>query len=245
MLFRSRLEGRRLEPWNLRELFSALSYAPSAEAENVLSELAKRDKRFLNEYDWLVALSKRNTLTAARILLDLICSASFPGKRGSHDKMDFGKKLSAFMTSHEQFRKEVYERFPNVADGSAKSVLEYAIAEAADAEGVLLLVRNGAAQDKRFRTTALYTALLHVLVEQTPIESSGMQQLYSLPAPELRKGLFTMVVKGDAAESRLATECLAAIDEIRDDYGHVDAEPRHPDVATGVPWPQIGLTEPI
>ncbi|MCU7869633.1 MAG: hypothetical protein KZQ98_14045 [Candidatus Thiodiazotropha sp. (ex Lucinoma borealis)] len=236
-----RLEGHQLEPWNLRELLSALSYAPSAEAENVLSELTKRDERFLNEYDWLAALTKRNTLTAARILLDLVCSASFPGKQ---DKMDFSKKLSAFMTSHEQFRKEVYERFLSVADGPAKSVLEYAIVDAADAEGVLLLVRNGAAQDKQFQTTALYTALRHVLVGQTPIESSGMQQLYSLPAPELRKGLFAMVVNGNAAEFRLATECLTAIDEIRDDYGHVDSEPRHPDIATGVPWPQIDPSEP-
>jgi hypothetical protein len=239
-----RLGDRHLEPWNLRELLSALSYAPSDEAENVLSELAKRDERFLNEYDWLAALTKRNTLTAARILLDLVCSALFPGKRGSHDRMDFGKKLSGFMASHEQFRKEVYERFPSVADGPAKSVLEYAIADAADADGVLLLVRVGAAQDKRFRGTALYTALRHVLVGQTPIESSGMQQLYSLPAPELRKCLFDMVVNGNAAESRLAIECLIAIDEIRDDYGHVDAEPRHPNIAMGVPWPQIDLAEP-
>lgn len=240
----TRLEDRYLEPWKLRGLLSALSYAPSVEAENVLSELAKRDERFLNEYDWLAAFTKRNTLTAARILLDLVCNASFSGKRGSHDRLNFGNKLSAFMNSHEQFRQEVYERFPKVADSPAKSILEYAIANAADADGVLLLVRVGAAQDKRFRGTALYTALRNVLVGQTPIESSGMQELYSLPAPELRKGLFNMVVNDNDAESRLATECLTAIDEIRDDYGHVDAEPRHPNIAMGVPWPQIALAEP-
>jgi len=239
-----RLEERQLHPWKLRGLLSALSYAPSDEAENVLSELARRDERFLTEYDWLEALTKRNTLTAARILLDLVCNASFSDKRGNHNRMDFGRKLSAFMTSHEKFRQEVYERFSRVADTPAKSILEYAIANAADADGVFLLVRGGAAQDKGFRGTALYTALRHVLVGQTPMESSGMQQLYSLPAPELREGLFDIVVNGNAAESRLATECLTTIDEIRDDYGHVDAEPRHPNIALGVPWPQIALAEP-
>ncbi len=64
-----------------------------------------------------------------------------------------------------------------------------------------------------------------------------MQSLYSLPAPELRKDLFDLVVNSSAAEARLARECLCAIDEIRDDYGYVDSEPRHPDIATGVPWP--------
>ena len=157
--------------------------------------------------------------------------------------MDFGNKLSALMNSHEQFRQEVYERFPRVTASPARSILEYAIADSADADGVLLLVRVGAAQDKRIRSTALYTALRQVLVGQTPIESSGMQQLYSLPAPELRKGLFDMVVNGNAAESSLATECLTGIDEIRDDYGHVDAEPRHPNIALRVPWPQIAFAE--
>jgi hypothetical protein len=239
-----RLEDLQVQPWNLRGLLSALSYAPSAEAENVLSELAKRNARFLSEYEWRAALAKRNTLTAARILLDFACKASFPGKSRSDDEMDFGSKLSAFMNSHEQFRQEVYERFPKVADNPAKSILEYAIVNAADADGVLLFVRVGVAQNKRLRSTALYDALYHVLVGHTPIESSGMQQLYSLPAPELRKSLFDMVVNGSATESRLAIKCLNAIDEIRDDYGHVDAEPRHPNIAMGVPWPQIDLAEP-
>ena len=96
-------------------------------------------------------------------------------------------------------------------------------------------MREGATRGKRLRTTLLYTALHHVLVGQTPIESYGMQQSYSFPAPDLRKTLFAMVVNGDAEESRLATECLNSIDKIRDDYGHVDAEPRDPDIATGVP----------
>jgi hypothetical protein len=241
----ARMEDRYVVPWKLRGLLSALSYAPSVEAENVFSELAKRDERFLNEYEWLAALTKRNTLTAARILLDLVCNASFVGKRGSYDRMDFGNKFSALMNSHGQFRQEVYERFQRVTDSPAESILEDAIASMADADGVLLLVRVGAAQGKQFRGTALYTALRNVLVGQTPMESSGMQQLYSLPAPELRKTLFDMVVNGNAAESRLATECLTVIDEIRDNYGHVESEPRHPNIALGIAWPQIVVGEPI
>lgn len=121
--------------------------------------MAKRDERFLNECDWLAALSKRDTPSAARILPDLVCNGSLPSRGGRLDSLDFGKKLSAFMTSHEQFRREVYERFPSVEDAAARSVLEYAIAVAADPDGVLLLTREGAAKEKHFRATALYTAL--------------------------------------------------------------------------------------
>lgn len=234
-----RAEGFRAEPWNLRSLLSALGYAPSAEAETVLDELAKRDERFLSDYDWLAALTNRNTLSAARFLLALICNASFIERRGRLDYSDLGRKLSALMASDDQFRQDVYERFRALDDGPAKAALEYAIAEAADTEGILLLTRQEAAKDKRLRSTALYTALRDMLVGQTPGGPSGTQQLYSLPAPELRKRLFDMVVNGSTAEARLASECLHAIDEIRDDYGYVDSEPRHPDIATGVPWPLL------
>jgi hypothetical protein len=36
--------------------------------------------------------------------------------------------------------------------------------------------------------------------------------------------------------SRVAA-CLTAIDELRDDYGPAESEPRHPDIDSGRPWP--------
>ena len=129
------------------------------------------------------------------------------------------------MSSDVDFRQEVYERFATLDDGPARSVLEYAIAEAADTDGVLLLTRQGASRKKRFQSTTLSIALRNVFIGYTPIEPSGMQSVYSRPAPELRKCLFHLVTSGDMAEARLATECLRAIDEIRDAYGDVESEP--------------------
>ncbi|MEJ1373969.1 MAG: hypothetical protein RPT94_03000 [Candidatus Sedimenticola sp. (ex Thyasira tokunagai)] len=232
-------DGFRAEPWKLSSLLSALGYAPYAEAETVLDELAKRDDRFLSENDWLAALTNRNTLSASRFLLDLICDASFGERRGRRDHTNLGSKLSVLMSSDDQFRRDVYQRFTTLEDGPAKPTLEYAIAEAADTEGVLLLTHEAAVRNKPYRFTALYSILRNVLTGPTPMEPSGMQQLYSLPAPELRKGLFDMVVNSSATEKRLAIECLCAIDEIRDDYGHVDSEPRHPDIKMGAPWPLL------
>lgn len=207
----------------------------------MLDELAKRDERFLSEHDWLAALTNRNTLSAARFLLDLLCNASFTERRGRRDHTDLGRKLSALIASDDQFRQDVYERFRTLENGPAKSVLEYAIAEAVDTEGVLLLTREGAARGKSFQSTALSMALGNVLVGRTPMESSGMHELYSLPASQLRKSLFDMVVNGNTAEARLATDCLRTIDEIRDDYGYVESEPRHPDISAGVPWPKLDM----
>ena len=234
-----RAEGFRAEPRNLRSLLAALGCSPLAEAETVLGELAKRDDRFLSEYDWLAALTNRNTLSAARFFLDLVCNISFTERRGNLDHSHISKKMAALIASDDQFRQDVYKRFSSLDAGPARFVIEHAIAEAADAEGVLLLTRQGAARNKSFKSAALSMALHNALVGQTPMESPGMQQLYSLPAPELRKGLFDMVTNGSAAETRLATECLCAIDENRDVYGHVVSEPRHPNITAGVPWPKL------
>ena len=54
---------------------------PWDEAEITLGELANRYEPVLNEYEWLAALSKRGTPSAAKILLDLACNGSLPSKR--------------------------------------------------------------------------------------------------------------------------------------------------------------------
>lgn len=236
-----RAEGFQPVPWNLRVVLSALAHSPFTEADTVLKELAKRDERFLGEYDWLAALMRHNTLSAKRFLLDLICSASFAEQRGGLDRSNLGGKLSALMSSDDDFRQDVYERFATLDDGPAASVLEYAIVEAADTDGVLLLTRQGAARKKRFQSTALSMALRNMFIGHTPVEPSGMQSLYSRSASGLRKCLFDLVTSGDVAEARLATECLRVIDEIRDNYGDVESERRHPDITTDVPWPKLDV----
>ena len=236
-----RAKGFRTDPRNLRPLLSALGYAPSTEAETVLHELAKRDERFLGEYGWIAALLTRNTLASKRFLLDLICSSSLAERWRPLDRSDLGRRLSTLMSSDDNFRHEVYERFATLDDGFATSVLEYAIAEAADTDGVLLLTRHEAAKKKGCQSTAISRALRNVFVGHTAIEPTEMQSLCSRPEPGLRKCLFDLVTGGDAAEARLAAECLRTIDELRDDYGDVESEPRHPDITAGVPWPKLDM----
>lgn len=238
-----RLEPQYKLPWNFGGLLSALTYSSSDEAETVLQGLATRDPRFLQNHDWLAALTKRSTLNSARILLDFVSSESFPTERGALDGMGLGRDLAALMNAHAEFRDEVYRRYGALHEGRAKATLGYAIAEAPDVQGVLLLVRNAGAAGKPFRQTPLHTALRNILVEQRPSGTwAGMQELVSVPASELRRELFTIVVNGSAPESELAAKTLTVIDQMRDDYGDIETERRHPDITRGVPWPQIAAS---
>jgi hypothetical protein len=211
-------------PRRLRRLLSALGQAPADEAELILEQLARTDERFFAEHDWLAALEQRGTASAGRMLLNLISEGTLGGGRGGLETWTLSKKLASGMHAHRAFRAEVYERYMGLSGGLGKAIVEGAIAEAADAEGVMILVRGYAAHGKPLDGT-LYTAIRHVTVGERPSSNwAGASELFSVSAPELRKNLFGMVY-GNAAEARLAAACLTSIDEIRDDYGEAESEP--------------------
>jgi len=235
-----KLDDRHKEPWKMRNILSALGHAPCAESEKILGQLAQQDERFLSEYDWLAALTHSKSIPAAQILLELVCDGSFLDQRGRADTSDLGKKLAGLIVFHDEFRAETYEKYQVLRGGKAKATLEYAIIEAADVDGVMLLVREAAAQNKSFDQTNIYSALRNILVGQREaVDWAGVQELYRLPAPDLRKRLFQMVINGSGAEEQLASECLVRTDNTRDFYGSAESEPRHPDIESGIPWPQI------
>jgi len=47
-------------------------------------------------------------------------------------------------------------------------------------------------------------------------------------------------LRGQTWEAKLAKDALNAIDELRDEYGAPESEPRHPDIESGRPWPMVG-----
>ena len=229
------LEPNLRHPWRLRRLLSALGHAPSAVAERMLVTLSQIDVRFLNDNSWLAALDQRGTASSARALLNLICEGKFGEAKGGIDTL-ISRSLAHCMQTHPDLRGEVFQRFESLSAGQPKALLERAIADVADEDGVLTLARAYAALGKPF-DGLLHTAIRHVAVGQRPSNDwVGANEVFSVPVPYLRKRLFEMV-KDDSAESRLASACLTAIDELRDDYGPAGSEPRHPDIDSGRPWP--------
>lgn len=226
-------------PWRLRQLLSALGFAPSDTAEQVLLGLAKEDSRFLSEYGWFAALEKRGTLSSLRMLLDLICDGEVRGGEGRPDTWMFGRRIAAGMQSHPAFRADVYARLASGVAPPAMAILECAVAETPDEAGVMLLIGSHAATGRTFCGT-LDSAIGNLVVERRPLSdwASAYEQI-STPAPSLRKRLFELSRAATGIESRLAAACLVRIDELRDMYGVASGEPRHPDIETGAPWPAL------
>lgn len=218
-------------PWNLRGLLSALGYAPSPEAEHVLSTLPRIDARFLAEHEWFAALQSRDTVSAARILLDLLCEGVLVDEPGRTDTWTVIRMLAAFIQKYPEFRTEVYQRDESLPASRNKSILEGAIAEAADSDGVMILLHRHASPD------TIRSAVRNAAVGKRPsCIWAGTEELFSMPLPDLRKKLFALAYSA-TDESQIATSCLNTIDALRDEYGSVESEQRHPDIESGLPWP--------
>jgi CheY-like chemotaxis protein len=229
------IEANRRQPWRLRSVLWALAYAPSSDAEDVLKAMARKDTEFLREHAWLNALERRGPITAARTLLEFISEGAFSSVPGG-DGWWLSRKLAGAMRAEVTLRAEVYRQYKVAPAGVGREMLEAAIAEAADEEGVLILVRNHAAQGKPFSGN-MERAIRHAAVGERPSSDwAGASELFGIAVTALRKALFAMI-EGDTPEGRLAKECLTAIDRIRDEYGPVESEPRHPDIGSGRPWP--------
>jgi hypothetical protein len=218
-----------VQPWRLRGLLSALAYSPSPEAEGVLMSLPGKNADLRLEYDWLGALEKRGLLVAGPALLGLICEGAYAAKPGRIDAWTLSRKLAAAMRIDSAFRAEVYQRYEGDTCGAGCDVAEMAIAEAADEAGALLPIRNYARRG-RPSPGALHTAIRRVAVGERALEDwVGATVSFSVDVSGLRKELFRMISE-QTPEASLAQECLNAIDELRDEHGAPESEPRHPDI---------------
>ena len=65
---------------------------------------------------------------------------------------------------------------------------------------------------------------------------SNAYNLHPVPLTALRKQLFAMLLTSPA-EASMAEACLSQIDQLRDEHGQAEFEPRHPDVETDRAWP--------
>jgi hypothetical protein len=227
-------------PWNMKYLSTALGYSSHPEALNVLKQLAEVEPGFIIEHEWIHALIKMKTLDAARAFFELTQAPQFSTKASQMNIVDMGRDLSYLISEFPELRREVYNAYKGLKRTPIKELIERAIMEKPDAEGILILINECAADGRSPRNTPLYSALRrHIIGERASQHWIGANELYSVPAHELRKSIFEVFRTGNENEAQLAKECLVAFDDIRDEYGVAELEPRHPDIKTRVPWPCV------
>jgi hypothetical protein len=83
--------------------------------------------------------------------------------------------------------------------------------------------------------------LTDLLTRHAPA-SGGLATILPASDRNPRSHLLRMMIREPQLRDKIF-EVLGVIEQIRVDYGKPAEEPRHPDIDTGVPWPQIGWAQ--
>jgi hypothetical protein len=223
--------------WNLERLVQALGKSPHVGAVGVLDALARADEGFLRMYDWVKAIIELDTEEAGLFLVGLACEREMTSGYGI-DAWHLADHLARIALKFPAIKAEMLRRYEALGAGRGKDLCESALAKLADPEVILALIRGFAATGRPYGGW-LAEAVREIAVGQRPIAGwSNAFEYFTVPLTDLRRQLFGLAA-GGGPQSFVAENCLVAIDELRDEHGHVDEEPRHPDITSGRAWPML------
>lgn len=222
-------------PHELDQLVSAVGYAPNDEAEQLLDDIAAMRPGLSSRHEWLTALLRRDTVSAALRVIDAVArDADAP--LADRNISWIARELAALGRRHPDLKAQLRERYRHSSPGFERALLESTLAEFADAECTRALLQGYVAWGRRF-DGALQHALREAAVQRRPVDgASGVFNLEPVILGGLRGELLAML-GGAAHVAALAAACLRVIDELRDEYGAPEFEPRHPDVNSDRTWP--------
>jgi hypothetical protein len=225
-------------PSSFDRLLSALAKSPHEGALDLLQALARRDPRLLARHDWAQAVIKVGTEKSGKTLLALVCDGEL-GNAGGADTFHLSRQLAHLGEEFPSLKEEMLQRYQRLNRGRAKSIIESALIELADPPVIRALLRGYAADHLPY-DGGLSQALRSAALGRRPVEgwSANAYEEFSVSLAEFRRELFGLALANDA-QSRLAESCLVEIEELRDEHGRVDDEPRHPDMSSGQPWPLV------
>ena len=221
---------RQREPHFLEEMIAACEAARSIEVEEALFKLAEGDAAFYGNHTWRNAILRRGTESSARRYLDLIMDGKIEVR--GHDSWHLSQEIAGLMHAHAEVRANVYALLKDSMTPQA-GLLARAVAEGDDPEGLLLLVEL---ENKLKRPLISWRTIQGAVTEHVPSEHwKGAFDVLPVPATELRQKLLSMTTDGGPNDA--AARVLTQIDKVRDENGRPEGEPRHPDLASGKPWP--------
>ncbi len=221
-------------PRALEELLEALGDAPGDEADEVIFGLAAADPRLYAHRDWLTAAFRRRSLSSATRLIGLVAQGAFD-RGGEMSARDIWTRIANLIGEHPELRAKVYGLFDRGLCVPGGMLLAQAVAENPDEEGLIMLVELDI-EHKHALTTWL--TIERVLTKRLPIEDwEGSYEVQPVSASKLRRKLLAMTTDGSRGD--VAARYLNKIDEIRDQFGTSESEPRHPNLASGKAWPIV------
>ncbi len=225
------LSDQHRRPNALRRLLETIPQSPADTAFAMLERLAADIPKFLRDSQWTSAMLKLNTQEGAVAVLEHLCEGRIPAGDGFH----LSSELTRLAYLLPDFHRRLIERYLALPPGNTRRVLEMAMNDLPGEDNFMALFEGNVEAAHPFQS--LGGALRNLAISRRPSEQwRGAFEEFGLPLTGIRAKLFAILPANDA-RSRLAKQCLQAIEEYRDEKGRINDEPRHPDIATGRAWP--------
>jgi hypothetical protein len=222
-------------PHHFRRLLTALGQSPHEEALQVLKALAECIPTMLQEYEWLDAIIRLETEKSAHAILNLICEDEI--KNNYTGIRIEPEKLANLVRKFPVLYDRIFQCYKKLTNGTSKTIIEDVLIELADTSAVLAIIQSRASQMQPY-DGRLERAIKKLAIGQCPATDwPGAFEQFSVPLVKFRKELFAMI-QADETEAYLAEACLNKIERLRDKYGRINDEPRHPDIDSGQAWPK-------
>ncbi len=229
-IVRSMPEAHR-NPLILEEMVHGIRSSSLDKTEDVTFILAEDDPRFYGNHAWRETVLRFGTLSAACRVVDLTVSGAFDGS--SYERWHLRSELSGLISEFSEVRAYVQDLLKDGPTTKQLASLASAIAEAPGTDDVLMLIDFEMKTGKAFMT---WQSIQNAVTEHVPVENwENAYDIVPVPAVELRGKLLAMTSNGGKDDP--AARCLNLIDNLRDEHGAPETEPRHPDLASGKPWP--------
>ena len=213
-------------PRVLEEMVRGLGSSSSDDVECVFFMLAEEDPRLYQNHQWRTTALRFGTVSATRRLVDLTVSGALDGWYWQHE-------LGGLISEFSEVRAYVRDQLKEGPTTKQLALLAGAVAEDPGTDGVLMLIDF---EMKTGRSFITWQSIQSAVTERVPAEYwEGAYDVVPVPAVELRRKLLAMT--GSGSQNDPAARCLNLIDNLRDECGAPESEPRHPDLASGRPWP--------
>lgn len=224
--------------WNINEIVQALGFCGAAGALDTLIELKPHmiGQEGFAQY-WIDAIISHQSEAGMTFLADLIQEPDDARHlTGYYTSKAFAVALGTWAQSHTSFRTKLLEFSEKLIDQSSRIMLAAILAKVGDDETLIAAVNLFLQDDGSFPYPS-GGFVEDALNRHVPISEDGSTyEIQPASGAGLRKHLFGIVCE-DPERQAAASRILNWIDKLRDEYGRPIDEPRHPDIASGKPWP--------
>ncbi|WP_306623897.1 MULTISPECIES: NACHT domain-containing protein [Agrobacterium] len=216
-----------------RVLFSVRE-VPGQKGDELLRELARSHPDIANGYDWMKTMFARGP-SGVTLFLDLFADGALEASVGDLSRWNIAREFSEVSKKFPVVKAEIRRRYMG-AQGLERKVYEQIFAEIGESGDLMAIVRSYAELGKPFDDT-LRRVVHSVALRHQPIDGSSTHfEIYPSSVAGVRAFLFG-IASNLGVGSDLAKHCLVELDELRDEHGFADEDPRHPDIASDLPWP--------